>query len=30
MLQGKVYVVNWITFRKKGAELEHQNLVWVA
>jgi hypothetical protein len=30
MLQGKVYGVNRITFRKKGAELVHQSLVWAA
>lgn len=30
MLQGKVYRVNWITFRMKGAELVHQSFVWAA
>jgi len=30
MLPGTVYGVSWITFRKKGAELVHQSLVWAA
>jgi len=30
MLPGTVFGVNWITFRKKDAELVHRSLVWAA